>query len=95
MGTIKYGERSEHIYLGRDITRNESCSEETLREIDLEIKKIVTEQKVRATAILTEHRDQLEKLAEELLVRETMDAKQIYDLLEIPMPEAPVQEIPE
>ncbi len=87
MGPVKYGERADHIYLGRDITRNQSCSEETLREIDLEVKKLVSTQKDRATAILTEHRDQLEKLAQALLTEETMDAKQIYELLEIPLPE--------
>ena len=86
LGPVKYGERSEHIYVGRDITRNDSCSEETLREIDLEVKNIVSAQKDRATAILTQHRDQLEKLARALLENETLDAKQVYDLLEIPMP---------
>ena len=86
LGPVKYGERSEHIYVGRDITRNDSCSEETLREIDLEVKNIVSAQKDRATAILTEHRDQLEKLATALLEKETMDAKQVYALLDIPMP---------
>ncbi len=87
MGPVKYGERSDHIYLGRDITRNQSCSEETLREIDMEVKRLVTTQKDRATAILSEHRDQLEKLAQALLKDETLDAKQIYELLEIPFPE--------
>lgn len=86
LGPVKYGERSEHIYVGRDITRNDSCSEETLREIDLEVKSIVSNQKDRATAILTEHRDQLEKLANALLEKETMDAKQVYELLDMPMP---------
>ena len=87
LGPVKYGERSEHIYVGRDITRNDSCSEETLREIDLEVKNLVSTQKARATDILTQHRDQLEKLANALLENETMDAKQVYELLEIPMPD--------
>jgi len=92
MGPVKYGERAEHIYLGRDITRNESCSEETLREIDQEVKSIMSTQKARATAILTEHRDKLEKLAMELLDKETLDTKQIHELLELPMPEPPPQD---
>ncbi len=90
MGPVKYGERAQHIYLGRDITRNDSISEETMREIDLEVKKILSEQKIRATKILTAHRDQLDKLAEELLEKETLDAKQIHELLDIPMPPEPV-----
>lgn len=89
MGPMKYGERADHIYLGRDITRNESCSEETLREIDLEVKMILSEQKARATAILTEHRDKLDKLAAELLEKETLDTKQIHELLDLPLPPPP------
>lgn len=92
LGPVKYGERSEHIYVGRDITRNDSCSEETLREIDLEVKAIISAQKDRASAILTEHRDQLEKLANALLEKETMDARQVYELLDIPMPVSSVKE---
>lgn len=92
LGTVKYGERSEHIYLGRDITKNESCSEETLREIDTEVKNIIIAQKKRATDILSGHRDQLDKLAMELLDKETLDTKQIHELLGIPMPPPPPQD---
>ena len=84
LGPVRYGERSEHIYLGRDITRNEGFSEETAREIDLEIKKLVTEAKARATAILTEQRERMDKLALALLEKETMDVKEIRILLDLP-----------
>lgn len=87
LGTIQYGERSEHIYLGRDITRNESYSEETAREIDNEIKRIVSECKARAEKILTENRDRLDKLANELLDKETLDVAHIRDLLNLPAPQ--------
>ncbi len=88
IGPVKYGDRGEHIYLGRDITRNESCSEVTQREIDLEIKEIMETQKKRATEILTIHRDQLEKLANALLDQETLDVKQVCELLDLPLPGA-------
>ena len=84
LGTVQYGERADHIYLGRDITRNESFSEETAREIDLEVKRIVMEAKATATRILTEHRDQLDKLANALLEKETLDAAEIRELLGMP-----------
>ena len=84
MGPVKYGERADHIYLGRDITRNESCSEQTLREIDGEIKRIVTEQKARATRILTEQREKLDLLAHALLEKETISAKDIRVLIGLP-----------
>mgnify|MGYP003309449488 CR=1 FL=1 len=92
IGPIKYDSRSEHIYIGRDITRNDSCSEQTMREIDLEIKSILMEQKKRATQILTDYRDQLEKLAQALLEKETLDAAEVYELLGMEIPEPPQQD---
>ncbi|MBP5299771.1 MAG: AAA family ATPase, partial [Victivallales bacterium] len=86
MGAIDYVGHEEHLYLGRDITRTEGFSPETAREIDLEIRRIITEQKERATRILTEHRDMLEKLAETLLERETLTAHEVYELLGLPEP---------
>ena len=84
LGPVRYGERSEHIYLGRDITRNEGYSEETAREIDLEIKSLVSDAKARAVSILTEQRERLDKLAKALLEKETMDAAEIRALLDLP-----------
>ena len=84
IGPLKYDDNSEHIYLGRDITKKEACSEETLREIDIEVKRIVMESADRARAILREHHDMLDKLAEALLERETMSAAEIRELLGLP-----------
>ena len=84
IGPIKYDDRSEHIYLGRDITRKESCSEETLALIDKEVKKIITEAADRTRSILTEHRDMLDTLAKALLERETMSAQEIREVLHLP-----------
>ena len=89
---MQYGERADHIYLGRDITRNEACSEQTLREIDDEVKRIIGECKDRATKILTEQRERLDKLANALLERETISGADIRKLLDLPPEEekAPV-----
>ena len=94
LGLINYAGREEHLFLGRDITRSEDFSPETAREIDLEIRRIVDEQKSRATQILESHREELDKLAQALLERETLSARQVYALLEWPMPQdaQPLQE---
>ena len=81
LGPINYGGRGEHIYLGRDITRSEDYSEVTAREIDEEIRALVDTAYKRTTDILSEHRDQLEKLAAALLERETLTAIEVYELL--------------
>jgi len=92
LGTVQYGERADHIYLGRDITRNESCSEQTQREIDDEVKRIISECKARATKIVTEQRERLDRLANALLERETISGADIRKLLDLPPEEekAPV-----
>ncbi len=92
LGTVQYGERADHIYLGRDITRNEACSEQTQREIDDEVKRIIGECKARAAKIVTEQRERLDKLANALLERETISGADIRKLLDLPPEEekAPV-----
>ena len=87
LGLINYGGREEHLFLGREVTRSEDFSPETAREIDMEIRRIVDEQKKRATEILTTHRAELDKLANALLEQETLTAKQVYDLLGWPAPQ--------
>ncbi|MBN1864520.1 MAG: ATP-dependent zinc metalloprotease FtsH [Victivallales bacterium] len=91
MGTVQYGSRGEHIYLGRDITKTDDYSEETGREIDLEIKRIIDEAHSRAAAILKKEKANLETLADTLLKKEVMDIKEIKKLLNIedPDPERP------
>ncbi|HXY34868.1 MAG TPA: ATP-dependent zinc metalloprotease FtsH [Planctomycetaceae bacterium] len=49
------------------------CSEETARLIDAEVKKLLDDAHVAARAILKDHRDQLDLVADELLKRETLD----------------------
>jgi len=83
MGPLNYQGREDHIYLGRDLTRSEGMSPDTSREIEMEIRRLVDGAEARADAILTEHKEMLEKLAQELLVRETMNASDVYELLGI------------
>ena len=69
----------------------------------MEIKKLVSNAKETATKILTEQRERLDKLANALLEKETMDAAEIRTLLDLPpapaaeekpAPEAPAAEPP-
>lgn len=58
-------------------------SEETARLIDEEVRSLLDNCYKKAMALLTEHRGSLDTLSETLLVRETMDAREIYELLGI------------
>ncbi|MBR6200620.1 MAG: ATP-dependent zinc metalloprotease FtsH [Spirochaetales bacterium] len=81
LGPIAYGQKEEPIFIGKEIAHHKDYSEETAQTIDEEVKKIVTAQYDRARSILTENADKLKKLAEELTLKETMDAEEVYVLL--------------
>jgi cell division protease FtsH len=58
------------------------CSEETIREIDIEVKRLLDQAHEDARSILTQHRDQLDLVSEELLKRETLNATEFNELLD-------------
>jgi cell division protease FtsH len=58
------------------------CSEETAREIDQEVKKLLDQAYAEAKNLLREHRHQLDLVAEELLRRETLDGKTFQRLIQ-------------
>ncbi|MGH9765909.1 MAG: ATP-dependent zinc metalloprotease FtsH, partial [Blastocatellia bacterium] len=76
-GPLTFGKKEEQIFLGREIAQHQDYSEETAINIDKEVKRIVMEQYERARQIILEHRDALDRLAQELLSRVTLDSVQI------------------
>ncbi len=81
LGPITYGKREEQIFLGREISQHRDYSEETARLIDEEVKNILERAENRAFKILTEHRDQLDKVAGALLEKEVLDGHAIDVLI--------------
>jgi cell division protease FtsH len=77
MGPLTFGKKEEQIFLGREIAQHQDYSEDTAIRIDHEIKRFVQTNYERAKAVLEEHRVSLERIAEELLVREVLDAEQV------------------
>jgi cell division protease FtsH len=77
LGPLTFGKKEEQIFLGREIAQHQDYSEDTAIKIDQEVKRIVMEQYERARQIIIEHRDALDRLAQELLSRETLDSVQI------------------
>ncbi len=92
MGPLSYAGREEHIFLGRDITRSEDFSQETAREIDLEIRRLVEEGYQRVLKMLTENQDKLELLAKALLEKETLTGAEAYEAVGMEMPPSTVVE---
>jgi cell division protease FtsH len=78
LGPVAYGENEESVFLGREMTSHrEDYSEETAREIDQEIRAIVDEQYQVVHRVISENREKLDRLAQALLERETLDAEEI------------------
>ena len=81
MGPISYGDQEEQVFLGKEIAVRRDYSEETAREIDAEVRKIMSECHERARRVLSEHLDELHLVAKALLERESLDAEDIQILL--------------
>ena len=81
LGFISLGSEGEPLFLGREIAQHKDFSEATAKKIDEQINKILGECMDEATKILTEHKDQLDKLAQALVARETLDDNEVRELL--------------
>ena len=90
LGPLSFGDNQEHIFLGKEIARNQNYSEETARRIDEEIGNIVQTQYKRAKEIIVSKRDALEKIAQALLTYETIEGKHVHEILEFGEMRSPV-----
>ena len=81
LGPMVYAENEGEIFLGRSITKTTNMSEETMRKVDSEIRRIIDEQYAAARRILEENRDKVEAMAKALLEWETIDSDQIDDIM--------------
>ena len=81
MGPMVYGENEGEIFLGRAITRTVNMSEETMKKVDAEVRKIIDGQYAVARKLLEDNRDKVEAMAKALLEFETIDAEQIDDIM--------------
>ncbi|MCB2300687.1 ATP-dependent zinc metalloprotease FtsH [Clostridium tagluense] len=80
LGPIAFGSGSDEVFLGRDMGKGKSFSEETLNKIDGEIKKLIDEAYRKALKLLTDNRSKLNAVAEELLVREKLEAVDFQEI---------------
>lgn len=80
LGFINLADEDEPLFLGREITQHKDYSETTATRIDSEVNKILDSCLNDARQIMRDHRDQLEKLAHELVVKETLDDAEIRAL---------------
>jgi cell division protease FtsH len=81
VGLANCAQRQPTFLDGQGIQMQRDCSEETARAIDEEVKNLLSQAYDRAKEILSAHRDQLERVAQELLKAESIDGPTFYRLI--------------
>jgi len=82
MGPLMYDEGSEEVFLGRSAGQtHQSISDETARQIDQEVRKIIDDCYLASERILEENMDKLHLMAQALMLYETIDSDQIDDIM--------------
>jgi cell division protease FtsH len=95
MGPLTFGKKEEQIFLGREIAQRQDYSEDTAIRIDQEVKHFVLDNYARARKLLEERREVLDKMADELLVREVLDGDQVNRIAAgLPIDETPATASP-
>ena len=82
MGPLTYGAKEEQVFLGKDFSSQKNFSDQTAKLIDQEVKTLVMGGYTRATELLKQNRDKLEEMAQALLEHETLNAKNIQNILD-------------
>ncbi|MBA3658163.1 MAG: ATP-dependent metallopeptidase FtsH/Yme1/Tma family protein [Gemmatimonadales bacterium] len=81
IGPLAVGDKEQEIFLGREFAQRREISERTAQMVDDEVKRLVDEAYARATEILSGHRVLLDRIANALLERETIDREDLDRLV--------------
>jgi len=84
IGPISFGQEEEPIFIGKEIARHKDYSEQTAQTIDAEVNRILQDGLNAARSILQKHRDEVVKLAEALVEKETLSDAEVRELLGFP-----------
>jgi cell division protease FtsH len=89
LGPQTYAEEEDEVFLGRSVTQHKHVSDDTARLIDVEIRTIIDSAHLRARNLLESHIDQLHLMAGALMKYESIDGKQIDQIMEGREPDPP------
>jgi cell division protease FtsH len=82
LGPLTFGKKEEQIFLGRELSQHRDFSEETAKQIDIEVRRFVSEGYDTAKKVLENNRETLVRIAEALLDREVLDANELKLVIE-------------
>ena len=81
LGPLAFGKREEQIFLGRELSQHRDYSEETAQAIDKEVYRLVSEAHQKAVSLLKDNEDKLHKMADALLLEETLDGDAVESIV--------------
>ena len=81
LGTVSFSER-QSPFMGGDMGNPTDYSEETAQVIDEEVSRIINESYERTLNVMRTYRPALDRIAKDLRTHETIDAKQLYTIME-------------
>jgi cell division protease FtsH len=81
LGPQAFGSNEEHLWMGREVSRSQHFSEETARKIDDQVTQILKFSHDEAVRILKENREALDVMAKLLVERETIDGRDVDDIV--------------
>ena len=81
LGPVVYGHDDNEVFLGRDYNSSKTYSEVIASEIDAEMRGIIHSAYDRAQQILSDHKDQLSRVAEYLIIYEKINGEQFVKLM--------------
>ncbi|MES9852706.1 MAG: ATP-dependent zinc metalloprotease FtsH [Candidatus Thiodiazotropha sp. LLP2] len=89
LGPLMYSEEEEEVFLGRSVTQHKNVSDDTAHTIDEEIRNFIDRNYERAEKILNDNLEKLHMMADALMKYETIDTKQINDIMDGKPPRPP------
>ena len=84
LGPVSYGERSDLVFLGREIAEGRNYSEKVAEKIDGEVSNIIIRAYNRSKQLLSDNREKLVTVAKALLERETLDNTEFRQVMGMP-----------
>ena len=94
IGPIALGDEEEPIFLGREIAQHKDYSEGTAQKVDAAVQNILNSALAKAISILKHEKERLFKLADRLMQVETLDDKDVRELLSLPEGKMLIEEEP-
>ncbi len=81
IGPVVLREKSDLVFLGRELGMEKSYSEEVAKEVDAEVSKIMNNAFKKAKEILAKHREALDKIANTLVEKETIEREEFEKII--------------